>query len=99
MDSKKVVKMLNFLRGRVGGKDLDKKAEAEVALATYNEIGDPQRKHDFLAAFEANGSGKQGNSLKFVSAFKKSVKNVETEEIGVVDHQFLGPSGCVDYSL
>ena len=58
MGSRKATKMLNFLRGRINGKDEATREEAQGFIDAYDSLGDPERKAAFLKDFETNGGGK-----------------------------------------
>ena len=91
MDSKKVTKMVNFLRGRINGKDEDKKAEAQGVMDVYESLGDPSRKAEFLKDFEASGAGKGKDALKFAATFTKKFETDKKEKVSSVDNYCTGP--------
>ena len=57
MDNRKLTKMVNFLRGRVNGKNEARREEAHGVLDVYESLGDPDRNAEFLRDFETNGGG------------------------------------------
>ena len=91
MDNRKLVKMINFLRGRINGKDETRRDEAQGVLEVYESLGGSVSKADFLRDFEINGGGKGKDALKFAATFKKTAESDKTVNVSVVDNYCTGP--------
>ena len=79
-DRTAVMGMVNLLKGRVNGRNEEKKSEAEETLVIYNSFMTPAEKKDFVEQFKINGKGKTPGSLAFAKGFKTSLGTTRTKK-------------------
>ena len=87
MDPGKVSKMVGMLKyAKDKSKDEVRAREAEVALQAYKSLETAEEAKQFLEEYEAMGSGKGKDALKFALKFTKEKKFDDVVKTGVTEN-------------
>lgn len=86
MDAAKLSKMLGLLKYQIkDAKPGEKKDDALKDMNVYKSLVDCDDRKKFLDSFEAAGSGKGKDSLKFAMSFKQQITASKDTEISSVE--------------
>ncbi len=95
MDGAKISGMLAMLNYQADkGKDAKKAENAKKALEVYRMSKTAEQKAQFLQQFEANGSGKGSDSLKFAWTFVQTIESQKVQQHGVKEGLFTRLTCC-----